>query len=99
MSPSVPVDAAASSDRATVGVVVLTHNRCDLLRSCVEHVLLRTSPATTEFVIWNNGSTDGTREYLDALQDPRFTIVHHPENIAMNAYARAFRLTTAEYLV
>ena len=42
-------------------------------------------------MIWNNGSTDGTREYLDSLTEPRLRIVHNAENIGQNAYAEAFR--------
>jgi GT2 family glycosyltransferase len=82
-----------------IAVVVLTHNRVHLLRQCVENVLLRTSSATQEIVVWNNGSVDGTREYLDSLAEPRLRVVHHPENIGQNAYARAFRLTSSDYMV
>lgn len=84
---------------ATIAVVVLTHNRVHLLRKCVENVLGVTSPATREIVIWNNGSSDGTREYLDGLDDPRMTIVHSEANIGQNGYARAFERTSSEYLV
>jgi GT2 family glycosyltransferase len=83
----------------TIAIVVLTHNRAHLLRRCVEDVLLRTSEATREIVIWDNGSTDGTGAYLDSLTDPRIRVVHHPRNIGQNAYAEAFRLTTSDYLV
>jgi len=83
----------------SVAIVVLTHNRLHLLRRCVENVLSRTSELTQEIVIWNNGSGDGTAEYLDSLTDPRFQLVHHRENIGQNAYARAFELTSAEHLV
>jgi GT2 family glycosyltransferase len=86
-----PVDA--------VSVVVITHNRVELLRRCMEGVLLRTSPATTELIIWNNGSTDGTRAYLDSLSDPRLRVVHHQDNIGMNGYAEAFARASAPYLV
>ena len=82
-----------------IAVVVLTHNRLQLFRRCVEDVLLRTSEKTREIVIWNNGSDDGTKEYLDTLTDPRLRIVHSPENIGMNAYAKAFALATQDYLV
>ena len=50
-------------------------------------------------MIWNNASTDGTRDYLDSLEDPRIRPVHSDENIGQSAYARAFRLTTAPYLI
>jgi GT2 family glycosyltransferase len=82
-----------------IAVVVLTYNRVHLLRQCVENVLSRTSPKTREIVIWNNASTDGTREYLDTLDDPRIRLVHHDQNIGQNAYARAFPLTTAAYMI
>jgi GT2 family glycosyltransferase len=84
---------------ASIAVVVLTHNRVHLLLKCVENVLSRTSMATREIVIWNNGSTDGTSSYLDALDDPRLIIVHNEVNIGQNAYARAFELTSCDYLV
>jgi len=82
-----------------IAVVVLTHNRVHLLRQCVECVLARTSDATREVVIWDNASTDGTPEYLRQLRDPRLRVVHHARNIGQNAYARAFAMTDASYLV
>lgn len=82
-----------------IAVVVVTYNRLHLLRRCVDDVLRRTSEQTREIIIWNNASDDGTREYLDALDDPRMRIVNHPENIGTNAYARGFALTTQAYLV
>ena len=69
-----------------IAVVVLTHNRVHLLQQCVENVLLRTSAATREIVIWDNASTDGTADYLQSLVDPRIRVVaseqeHWPERI------------------
>lgn len=84
---------------AQIAVVVLTNNRVHLLRKCVANVLARTSPTTREIVIWNNGSTDGTREYLESLTDPRLRVIHSERNIGQNAYARAFASTAAAYLV
>jgi GT2 family glycosyltransferase len=92
-------DDIVHSESDVISVVVLTHNRLDLIRRCVDDVLLRTSEKTREIVIWDNGSDDGTGEYLDALTDPRVRVVHNPENIGMNAYARAFALATQDYLV
>lgn len=82
-----------------IAIVVLTHNRVHLLQKCVENVLLRASDSTREIVIWNNASTDGTGEYLDSLDDPRIRVVHSELNIGQNAYAPAFRQTSAPYLV
>jgi GT2 family glycosyltransferase len=82
-----------------IAIVVITHNRVDLLRRCVEDVLARTSDKTKEIVIWDNASVDGTGDYLRGLQEPRVHAVHHPENIGMNAYAQAISLTSQEYVV
>jgi GT2 family glycosyltransferase len=94
-----PTHGRTGRPAASIAVVVLTHNRVHLLCKCVEQVLWRVSPLTTEIVIWNNASTDGTRRYLDALEDPRLLVVHSKANIGQNAYARAFDLTAADYLV
>lgn len=94
-----PAAAAADGVDASIAVIVLTNNRVHLLRKCVERVLAVASPATREIVIWNNGSTDGTRDYLDGLDDPRLTVVQHEANIGQNAYARAFAMTSSPYLV
>ena len=82
-----------------IAIAVVTHNRVHLLRQCVDRVLCRTSPATTEIVIWDNASSSDTAHYLDSIEDPRVTVVHHGENIFQNAFARAFARTSAQYLV
>jgi GT2 family glycosyltransferase len=85
--------------RDSIAIVAVTYNRVHLLRQCVENVLLRTSDCTREIVIWNNASTDGTKAYLDSIDDPRIKVVHHPQNIGVNAYALVFPQTTSEYLL
>jgi len=82
-----------------IAVVVLTHDRVHLLRQCVDNVLARASELTTEILIWDNASADGTAAYLDSLTDPRIRAVRHDENIGQNAYAEAVRLTTAPYVI
>lgn len=93
------ISSPEAADADSIAIVVLTHDRVHLLRQCVEVVLSRTSAATREVVIWNNGSTDGTREYLDSIEDPRISVVHHDKNIGQNAYAPAFGMTSSAYLV
>jgi O-antigen biosynthesis protein len=82
-----------------LAIVVLTHNRVHLLKQCVENVLRRTSPVTREIVIWDNGSSDATAGYLKTLDDDRIRVARSPENLGMNAYARAIALTTARYFI
>src|ERR1700740_320641 len=98
-SAPAPTDQLGSPPADAIALVVLTHNRVNLLQKCVENVLQRTSAATREIVIWDNASTDGTSAYLKTLDDPRIRVIESKENIGQNAYARAFRLTTSPYLV
>ena len=91
--------AQPASARDSIAIVVLTYNRLHLLRQCVENVLLRTSELTREIVVWNNDSSDGTREYLDGIVDPRLTVVHHPSNVGLNAYRLACAMTSSSYLL
>ena len=44
--------------------VIVTHNRCELLERCLDHLLSQTLPPTEIFVV-NNASTDGTTAMLD----------------------------------
>jgi GT2 family glycosyltransferase len=82
-----------------IAVVVVTHRRVHLLRQCVENALARTSDLVSEVVIWDNASADGTREYLQSLDDPRVKVVLHEENIGQSAYRPAFAMTSAPYLI
>jgi GT2 family glycosyltransferase len=82
-----------------IAIVVLTHNRVSLLQKCVEHVLLRTSDATREIVIWDNASTDGTADYLESLSEPRIRVIRSATNVGQNGYGRAFRETVSPYLI
>jgi GT2 family glycosyltransferase len=83
----------------SIAIVVLTHNRLPLLRQCVENVLARVSDETREIVIWDNGSSDGTPEYLRSLDDPRIRVVLSPKNVGLNGYGRAFEGTISDYLI
>jgi GT2 family glycosyltransferase len=82
-----------------ISIVLVTFNRLHLLKQCVEKVLGKTSLLTTEIIIWNNASRDGTAEYLASLRDPRFKVIANKENVGTNAYAMAFPLTTGKYLI
>ena len=50
-------------------------------------------------MIWDNASTDGTDGYLRSLDDPRIRIIRSNQNVGQNGYARAFRVTTAPFLI
>jgi GT2 family glycosyltransferase len=90
---------STADNTSSIAIVMLTFNRLELLRRCVTNVLSRTSAATAEILIWDNGSDDGTDAFLGTLSDPRLRVVSSASNVGMVAYGRAFAMTTSPYLV
>jgi len=60
-------------------VCITTYNRRQLLERTLQSVFSQSYPHY-RIVIVNDESSDGTKEYLDALNDPRITVVHHEKN-------------------
>jgi GT2 family glycosyltransferase len=63
-----------------VSVIVATCNRLDRLKLCVSSLLNQTYPETDyEIIVTDDGSTDGTREYMAGFaQHDRVTYLRHP---------------------
>ena len=62
-------------------VVIVTYNRIELLKECIEHVINQTHPFD-KIVIVDNCSQDGTVDYLKTLEDDaRFIIKFETENL------------------
>jgi GT2 family glycosyltransferase len=65
-----------------ISVVIITRNRVDYLRECVDSILLQDYP-DFEILIGDNGSTDETIEYLEQLaaNDLRVTARFNGKNL------------------
>ncbi len=59
-----------------IGIYMPSHNRVELLKKAVASVQAQ-SYQNFKLVIVNDGSTDGTQEYLEALTDPRISFITH----------------------
>ncbi|AMV24175.1 putative S-adenosylmethionine-dependent methyltransferase [Gemmata sp. SH-PL17] len=81
-------------DPGLTSVVIPTHNQLHFTRRCVDGIRLLTDEPY-ELVFVDNGSADGTPEYLRALAaaDPRVRVVLNPDNrgfpVACNQGIRA----------
>ncbi len=81
----------------SVTVLLTVWNGMPYLRQAVESVLRQTEKNFT-FLILNNGSEDGTKEYLDSLNDPRLAIEHLPGNIGRTPVLnKALGMVRTEY--
>ncbi len=80
-----PQDAAA---RPLLSILVPTWNREKDLRQLLAMLVpLAAATPRVELIISNNGSTDGTRDFLDALpSQPRLRIIHQPINYGMSLH-------------
>lgn len=77
-----------------------TRNRCELLKRAVNSALNQ-SWQDFEFIIVNDGSTDGTADYLAEISanDPRVKVLHNEESQgACAARNRAIDLAQGEYI-
>ncbi len=64
-------------DYGLTSIVIPVHNRLDCTRLCVESIQAET-PESYELIVIDNGSTDGTAEYLQTV--PRITVIRNAEN-------------------
>lgn len=84
-----------------VEVVIPTYNRRTLLERAVQSVLGQ-GVEGIRISVYNNASTDGTREYLDALaaSDGRVKVLHRETNVgALNNYADALQRVSEDCFV
>jgi glycosyltransferase involved in cell wall biosynthesis len=94
----VAVPNTAEQQQPCLTVVMPCFNEAQHVRACVERVLQ--SPYVAELVIVNDGSTDGTTEILDDLQDRRVRVFHQPVNSGKGAaLRRGFSEARCEYVI
>lgn len=80
-----PLPSPAGEGRAVpprASVIVVTYNNLVFNRLCLESVILNTSGPAYELVVVDNGSTDGTAEYLEGLAalHPAVRVLRNSEN-------------------
>lgn len=83
--------------RPTVSVVLPTYNHMQFLPKAIDSVLGQTR-SDLELIVVNDGSTDGTREYLDSLKDPRIRVIHQENKRLPAALNTGFRAARGELL-
>jgi glycosyltransferase involved in cell wall biosynthesis len=84
--------------RPCLSVVIPCYNEVSTVEELLRRVLL--SPWVAEVIVVDDGSTDGTREVLGALDEPRVRVVFHEANQGKGAALRTgFALATGDYVV
>lgn len=77
-----PAVETSSGAPPTVSVLMPVYNGERYLREAVDSIL-RQSFTDFEFVIVDDGSTDGTRAVLDGIDDPRLRVISNERNVGV----------------
>ncbi len=84
--------------RPCLSVVVPCFDEATTVRELLRRVLA--SPWVAEVIIVDDGSTDGTREILAAIDDPMVRVIFHRRNQGKGAALRTgFAEATADYVI
>lgn len=87
-----------SAERPLVSVVISTYNRIDTLPTALSSVLNQTYD-NLELIVVDDGSEDGTKEYLEGISDERFSYSRSDVNLGPSAARNmGARLSKGEYL-
>src|SRR5579872_3380983 len=85
------------SSSPTVSVVLSVRNGGSDLPVAVD-TILKQSFADFELIAINNGSTDGTRAFLDGIADPRVRVFHQEDKGLAAALNRGISLARGRYV-
>jgi GT2 family glycosyltransferase len=80
--PRPPLAPATEDEEPKASIVVVSYNSLVFTRLCLETVLANTDLHTFELIVVDNGSTDGSPEYLRdlAARDPRVRPIANDDN-------------------
>ncbi len=68
-----------------LSILMPVYNEVPTIGRAVETVLATEYPCEVELIVVDDGSTDGTREVLQQLDDPRVRVKRHPRNLGKGA--------------
>lgn len=84
-----------------VSLIILTYNRLDVTKDCLESIR-RHTPQPHEIIIVDNGSSDGSRQWLRERQSeqPTIKLIENSENLGFSAGCnQGIRAASGEYLL
>jgi GT2 family glycosyltransferase len=80
-------------------IVIPVWNRIDLTRQCLDHLFRETTGESYEVIVIDNGSTDGTAEFLRS-NEPKIRLISNPRNLGFaSACNQGARAAGGEYVV
>lgn len=88
-------EAKMKTSGCSISIIIPTFNRLDYLKKSIDS-LVALDFDNFEIIAVNDGSTDGTQEYLDSLKSENIKVIHHKKNFGPG-YARNSGIKSARY--
>ncbi len=66
-------------------ILIPTYNPGKYIDGCLQSIISQ-SYSDVEIIISDDSSTDGTREYLSTVNDPRVSVIYPPESMSMSEH-------------
>lgn len=85
------------STQPTVSIIISTHNRAELLHNAISSVLHQTYK-NWELIIWDDGSTDNTREVIDRFSGQNIRYFYDQNHGVSFAKNQAIKASKNAYL-
>ncbi len=84
-----------------ISIFILTYNKIMALGKCLDSLKGTLEGINHEIIIFDNASTDGTKELTDkfAGENKNVKVHHSPENLGNNAKSLAAEMCTGDYLI
>ncbi|MCH6469675.1 glycosyltransferase [Sinomonas terrae] len=85
--------------RPSVSVCMAAYNGADHIQEQLDSILAELAPGD-EVIVVDDGSTDGTREILASLDDPRVRVVFNEKNLGyVRNFEKALHLSTGDVVM
>lgn len=88
---------ADQAEEILLTVVMTAFNAMNHIEAAVDSILAQTF-RDFEFIVVDDGSTDGTGEFLDGIDDDRVVVIHQPNAGQHAAAQRAIDLSSSRYI-
>ena len=69
LGPETNMKVMVESFRPTVDICIVTYNKLELLQQCLDSIFKNTKYPHYNIIVYSNGCTDGTQEYLQKLSE------------------------------
>jgi len=80
-----------ATHKETVTIILVTYNRAAYVKKCLSSFFENTDYADFKMIIWDNASTDETRDVINEFKDARICTHFNEANVFQSAFGMALK--------